>query len=147
MICVILTLPAHADDFALPPASEFGETSIETLGLRNAESESPQDSGPSEPVGSLGNYPLSREELGLVFDAAMAEKAVKFGFMERPNSSDVLGARDEIKAKGRLPEQAVWSAEPLKGLSLNLNEEAESGIRVDIDPYEEEVTLNWFVGF
>jgi hypothetical protein len=149
LVPLFLALCATADDFDIPPETEFGEISMDSLSLRNATSGNTGSFDLPEEIEALENYSLSNKEIGLVFDTATAEKVGRHGFVERPARTDGIPQAVDIGAENNWPELAVRYAEPdpLKALSFDPNKEKEPGISIGLNPYEEEVILNWFVGF
>lgn len=143
--------PAFADEFSLPPASEFGEISIETLGHRNVAPNKPASPDVSVSVDPRGvdplkDYPLSQQELSLVFDAAASPTS----FSPRPTAPDAFSKTAEkfdVRSIPDLARQSNAAQNPSNGWSVDLDNERGSGVWVGIGPYEEEVMVTWFVGF
>ena len=169
MVCLLLMPLASADEFSLPPASEFGEVWIDTLGLRNADRNQSLvdkslinpflggqflDGVPADAIESLEHYPLSEEELGLVFDAAKAEEFVQreFGQREstqRASQSDTFDEPPDLAETRFVPNLVPQPVDekPTNVLSLTPQDQTAVGVHLDVDPEEEEVILNWFVEF
>lgn len=158
-----------AEEFSLPPTLEFGEVRIDTLSLRNANpnqslaNQSPvfpsmgsqsQDGVPADTSKSLQHFPLSEEELGLVFDAAKAEEFPQRKFVhhestQRLSLSDAFDKSPELARTSFVPDLAPQPVDenPMQVLSLTPQDQTEVGVHLDIDPEAEEVILTWFVGF
>jgi len=136
----MLSQHAIADDFAIPAGAEFKTFAVEELDLRVP------PRGRSDAVGNataIPGYPLSQEELGLVLDTS------KPGQEFSQNLVGAAFANEQDKQPFRV-RVVTWIKQRSSDFSLFRlfdADAAEPGLRVDVDTDEEELMLQYRVGF
>jgi hypothetical protein len=142
LLGAVLSQFAYAEDFSTSTNAGFSAFAVEDLDLRMPLQSS---SGAVEAgsVTAIPGYPLSQEELSLVLH--MSEPGS--GFSQKPADVEFAAEQNKQSFHVRL---VTW----IKQRSSNFNlfklfdaDDSEPGLRVDVDTDEEELVLQYRVGF
>jgi hypothetical protein len=133
---LIMLQPACADDFSVPSDFNFSGPAAETLGLSLL---SPARA--TETSNPLPGYPLSQEELRLVFSETPAITG-KVSADSMPQDSSA-----EPALANRLSRSMQLQSEESGILKTLLAEEEVPGVHLDVDPIDDEVVIEYRIGF
>jgi len=142
LLGAVLSQLVYAEDFSTSANAGFGAFAVEDLDLRMP-LQSSSDAVEAGSVTTIPGYPLSQEELSLVLH--MSEPGS--GFNQK--SADVEFAAQQSKQSFHV-RLVTW----IKQRSSDFNlfklfdaDDSEPGLRVDVDTDEEELVLQYRVGF
>lgn len=142
LLCAVLSPHVFAEDIATATGAEYSIFAVEDLDLGMPR----QASSNAVEVGSgtmIPGYPLSQEELNLVLDTS------ELGSVFRQKSAGVEFSGEQSKQSFHV-RMVTW----IKQRSSDFNlfklfdtEDSEPGLRLDVDTDEEELVLQYRVGF
>jgi len=142
LLGAILSQHVFADNIETPAGAEFGTYAAEELNLRISPPGSAVAAVPGN-VNKIPGYPLSQEELGLVLDSSVSGQ--RFG--RTSAGANFADEQDRQPFRARVVTWIKKRSSDFNMFSLFDADAGEPGLHVDVDTEEEEMMLQYQVGF
>lgn len=142
LLGAVLSQLAFAEDIARSATAEFGTFEFAELNLDMSLQGSP-DLVEAESVATIPGYPLSAEELSLV----LATPEPLSGFNTKPTGADFAAKQSGQPFRARLVTWIKQRSSYFNFFRLFSADQADPGLHLDVDTDEEELVLEYRVGF
>lgn len=138
----LLSQHTFAADFSSPAEAEFRTFAVDelTLGMPRTGSSEAIKAGS---LTTIPGYPLSQEELNLVLDTS--ERGSEF--RQQPADAEFVGEQDRQPFRVRVVTWIKQRSSDFNLFKLFDTDESEPGLHLDVDTDEEELVLQYRVGF